>query len=655
MTAVAVIMNVHNHVRTGRSLLLALALVALCAIVTGASAATVTTGTNTIPAVGGTVSVPIVFDSAPTGLIGAEYTVTLSNAAVADITGFTSPAWASITTPSTFPGPATSFTVRMVDFTGTAVALGATNVNVGTLTLTGKANGVSNIVITPSVALGFQDRDANIYAVTTPQGTVTVGTPTTTPTVTVTTTPTVTVTTTPTVTVTTTPTVTVTTTPTVTVTTTPTVTVTTTPTATVTPTPTSGPYPGPHSPAVKIEAEDFDAGGEGVAYHDVEPANLGNSNHRPGQGVDIETENGVTDVGWIRNGEYLKYSVDTTAAGNFSLILHAANPDATAKVVKVYLDGTLAGQVSIGGTGSFGTFNDFTSPAPIAIPEGRHVVRLSFEGVERINLDWLNLVAGPAPQPTPITTPYGPGNTIPGRVQAENFDKSGSGPANAAYFDTTAANEGGAYRTSEPVDIEYTAGISSYDVGWIRTGEWLIYTVQVGSTGPYTAKFNAANPDSVNKPIEIYVDGVKVTTVQIGTTGSFGTFKQFSVPISLSSGKHQIKLLFPEERLNVDYIEFTSGVVTTTATPSGGSFTAAPQTAAYGSAVKFTVTPAAGKTIASAWWSFDATGHLDTWNSRAINPTFYYPRAGTFSPLVKLVYTDGSGETIERAGYIHAT
>jgi hypothetical protein len=652
MTAVAVIMNVHNHVRTGRSLLLALALVALCAIVTGASAATVTTGTFTIPAVGGTVSVPIVFDSALTGLDGAEYTVALTTPGVAQITDFAPPAWSSLTSPATFTGPTQSYTVRMVDFLG-RVPAGSTNVNVGTITLTGLAVGTSAITITPSSNLGFEDLNANIYTVTTPQGTVTVGTPTTTPTVTVTTTPTVTVTTTPTVTVTTTPTA--------TVTTTPTVTVTTTPTVTVTPTPTSGPYPGPHSPAVKIEAEDFDAGGEGVAYHDVEPANLGNSNHRPGQGVDIETENGVTDVGWIRNGEYLKYSVDTTAAGNFSLILHAANPDATAKVVKVYLDGTLAGQVSIGGTGSFGTFNDFTSPAPIAIPEGRHVVRLSFEGVERINLDWLNLVAGPGPTPTvtagptPITTPYGPGNTIPGRVQAENFDKSGSGPANAAYFDTTAANEGGSYRTSEPVDIEYTASISSYDVGWIRTGEWLIYTVQVGSTGPYTAKFNAANPDSVNKPIEIYVDGVKVTTVQIGTTGSFGTFKQFSVPISLSSGKHQIKLLFPEERLNVDYIEFTSGVVTTTATPSGGSFTAAPQTAAYGSAVKFTVTPAAGKTIASAWWSFDATGHLDTWNSRAINPTFYYPRSGTFSPLVKLVYTDGSGETIERAGYIHAT
>ena len=634
MTAVAVIMNVHSHTRAGRSLLFALALVALCAIVTGASAQTVSTGDFQIPSVGGTVSVPIVLDSAPNGLIGAEYTVTLSNAAVADITGFTAPPWSSFMLPQTFPGPTTTFTVRMVDFSGIAVPLGATNVNVGTLTLTGKATGVSSIVITPSAALGFQDRAANIYAVTTPQGSVTVGTPTTTVTTTATTTqPTTTVTTTAT-----------TTQPTTTVTTT-----TTTPSG-------QAPYPGPHAVPGKVEAENYDTGGEGVAYHDFEAANLGGAG-RLTEGVDVETENGVTDVGWIRNGEYLEYSVDTTAAGNFTLILRAANPDSTTKDVEVFVDGVEVGEVEIGGTGSFGTYKDFSSEEPICLPEGRHIVRLSFDDDQRINLDWLNFVAGPAPQPTPITTPYGPGNIIPGRVQAENFDKSGSGAANAAYYDTTAANEGGSYRTSEPVDIEYTAGIG-YDVGWIRKGEWLIYTVQVGSAGTYTAKFNAANPDQVSKTVDIFVDGAKVATAQIGSTGSFGSFKQFSVPMELPAGKHQIKLAFPMERLNLDYMEFAKGGVvttTTTASPGDASFTAAPQTAAYGSAVKFKVTPATGKTISSAWWSFDATGHMDTWNSRNINPTFFYPRAGTFSPLVKLIYTDGTTETVQRTGYIHAT
>ncbi len=87
----------------------------------------------------------------------------------------------------------------------------------------------------------------------------------------------------------------------------------------------------------------------------------------------------------------------------------------------------------------------------------------------------------------------------------------------------------------------------------------------------------------------------------------------------------------------------------------GASFTAAPLTAPKGSAVKFTLAPASGKTVSAAWWSFDAPAHLNTWNSRATNPTFFYPSAGTFSPLVKITYTDGSTETVQRTNYVRAT
>jgi hypothetical protein len=90
-------------------------------------------------------------------------------------------------------------------------------------------------------------------------------------------------------------------------------------------------------------------------------------------------------------------------------------------------------------------------------------------------------------------------------------------------------------------------------------------------------------------------------------------------------------------------------------TAGGASLTASPVTAPVGSAVKFTVTPASGETIASGWWSFDATAHLSTWNSRSINPTFFYPRTGTFAPLVVLTYADGSIETVRLVGGVTAT
>ena len=49
-----------------------------------------------------------------------------------------------------------------------------------------------------------------------------------------------------------------------------------------------------------IQAENFDKGGEGVAYHDTEKANQGNQ-YRPADGVDIEKTSdtgGGYNIGW---------------------------------------------------------------------------------------------------------------------------------------------------------------------------------------------------------------------------------------------------------------------------------------------------------------------------------------------------------------------
>ena len=69
----------------------------------------------------------------------------------------------------------------------------------------------------------------------------------------------------------------------------------------VTPTPA---VPGAYKPLAipgTIQAEDYNLGGEGVAFHDTTAGNDGGVYRN--DGVDIESGNGITDVGWIRNGE----------------------------------------------------------------------------------------------------------------------------------------------------------------------------------------------------------------------------------------------------------------------------------------------------------------------------------------------------------------
>jgi len=70
---------------------------------------------------------------------------------------------------------------------------------------------------------------------------------------------------------------------------------------------------------------------------------------------------------------------------------------------------------------------------------------------------------------------------LPGRVEAEDFDLGGP---EIAYHDEEPSNLGGQYREPEGVDIEATTDAGGgYNVGWIRTGEWMEYMVHVDQAG----------------------------------------------------------------------------------------------------------------------------------------------------------------------------
>jgi len=75
----------------------------------------------------------------------------------------------------------------------------------------------------------------------------------------------------------------------------------------------------PYVLPTSIQVEDFDIGGEGVAYHDLDAANNGGQ-YRPGEGVDIEVcydAGGGYNTGWTNPGEWLEYTVQVPVAGSY--------------------------------------------------------------------------------------------------------------------------------------------------------------------------------------------------------------------------------------------------------------------------------------------------------------------------------------------------
>jgi hypothetical protein len=205
----------------------------ICVLLAGlagiVSATTITVGGGPIAAVGGQIDVPIILDSAPSGLSFYQMTVASADPTVANIVKVTYPSWATLN--STGSLPAGSVGLVAIDL-GHSTPAGAANVLLATVTLQGLKAGSTQLTVT-SNSLGDPSYHESPADAVVP-GTIQVsGAPVTTVTTVVTTVPTTVVTTVPTTVVTTTPTTVATTSATTVPTTTPTTTVTTQATTTV--------------------------------------------------------------------------------------------------------------------------------------------------------------------------------------------------------------------------------------------------------------------------------------------------------------------------------------------------------------------------------------------------------------------------------------
>jgi PKD repeat protein len=158
-----------------------------------------------------------------------------------------------------------------------------------------------------------------------------------------------------------------------------------------------------------------------------------------------------------------------------------------------------------------------------------------------------------APTVTVTGNQYNGPHTIPGTLQAEDYDLGGEG---VAYHDTTAGNLGGVYRHDD-VDIEQLDTDGSPNVGWIRAGEWMAYTVNVSTAGTYDAGFRVASSHA-GSTVQVYVDDgtTPVATVSVPNTGAWPVFQTVSALVTLPAGQHRLVLKFPTDYVNINWITF---------------------------------------------------------------------------------------------------
>ena len=250
-------------------------------------------------------------------------------------------------------------------------------------------------------------------------------------------------------------------------------------------------------------------------------------------------------MGWLQPGEWMKYSVNVASTGTYPISFRVASGIASGAAGTFHVEDetgkNLTGEIAVSSTGGWQNWANLSGTA--ALTSGAHVLRVVIDsGNAAFNLEYMTFGASAAYGGTPYT---GTAISLPGTVQAENFDKGGEG---VAYHDSDAANDGGQYRTSEGVDIEIcTDSGGGYDVGWTEPGEWMRYSVNstIAKTYTVTARVASGNAGGVAGSFHIEDESGKNLTgpITVSATGGWQTWANVQASAALTAGAHVLRVV----------------------------------------------------------------------------------------------------------------
>jgi len=416
-----------------------------------------------------------------------------------------------------------------------------------------------------------------------------------------------------------------------------------------------GPYGGtPAAIPGTVQAENYDTGGQGVAYN-VTSVN-GTANNYRSDGVDLEATSdtgGGFNIGWTAKGQWFKYTVNVNSAGTYTVTFRVAAINAVTDALHIAnSSGTnLTGNINVPATGGWQTWTNVT--ASITLPAGQQTLTIDQDN-PGWNINYVTFTGSGGEGPyggTPAA--------IPGTAQAENYDTGGSG---VGYHVTSTNGTANNYRP-DGVDLETTTDTGGgLNLGWTATGQWFRYTVNVATAGTYTVTLRLAAPTAVTDALHIAnSSGTNLTgSVNAPATGGWQNWTNVTATVTLPAGQQVLTLDQDNGGWNFNYMAFTSG--------SGGG------TGSCAGVSNITVN---GTTYAPQWcqefngsagspdtsvWKFDL-GNNNGWGNGEVEvycgPPGYAGNPAqcptTFSTSTAPVYIDGSGHLVIQPRDVNGT
>lgn len=132
-----------------------------------------------------------------------------------------------------------------------------------------------------------------------------------------------------------------------------------------------------------VEAENYDKGGEGVAYHDMDTNNKGGA-YRKTEGVDIFETNGNFLILNAEPGEWYEYTVDVAMERSYNIEINIASPQNGGKFV-LQIGETKSDTLEVISSGSW--LNTTSIKTSMWLKQGQQVLRFTIVSVPAFNID----------------------------------------------------------------------------------------------------------------------------------------------------------------------------------------------------------------------------------------------------------------------------
>ena len=143
--------------------------------------------------------------------------------------------------------------------------------------------------------------------------------------------------------------------------------------------------------------------------------------------------------------------------------------------------------------------------------------------------------------------------SIPGRIEAEDFDLGGQG---AGFYDAARSNEGGAYREEAGNYVGVGEGASGYRVGWTSTGDWMNYTVNVQKAAAYKMTLRYSTNAGQDKSVCVMLDDEVLSSVALGATSGNEDYADCIVWVEMPEGTHNLRVQIMNGGMDLDYYDF---------------------------------------------------------------------------------------------------